>query len=270
MDELSSMRLRRLPTLTRLGLTCAILVLVAGYVAAGVFVAEHHGPRDGRPGLSLDDVEGVYHGVTVEPLLLALLERGHPAEVARAPAPESADLAHLTAWLRSGRVAEDWDNIDLGDGYGSPAEVVADACATCHQRGGDATRRAAPPLEFWDDVAKVALPREVLPTDTALLLASTHAHGPAMSAIAILAIVLASLTRWPRLLVGLAALAAGAGLLVDLAAWWLARDTAGLAPIIVIGGAAHAAGTCALLAMALLELWLPSRPESASRHAAGA
>lgn len=258
--RLEDLRLRSLGFLTRLGLSSGVLVLLGGYLAAGVFLAEHHGPRDGRPGLAIEDIEGVYHGVIVAPRLLSVLEDGHPGNLPGS-APLSADtkedIAHLVKWLRSGRVAEDWDNIDLGDGYGAPSEVVADACTKCHGRGAEGALRAEPMLEYWDDVAKVAVPRDVRPTDRALLLASTHAHAPAMASIAILAIVLGSLTCFPRVLVGLLALLSGAGLGVDLVAWWVARGTEGIAPVIVAGGVAHAVGTCALLGLVLLELWRP-------------
>lgn len=258
--SLGDLRLRSLGLLTRMGLSFGVLVLLGGYLAAGLFILEHHGPRDGREGLSLDDVEGVYHGVTVQPQLLAVLEGGHPRNLPGAAAlsqDEQDDIAHLIAWLKSGRVKEDWSNIDLGAGYGAPSEVLVDACAKCHGRSAEASLRAEPTLEFWDDVAKLALPREVLPTDEALLLASTHAHAPAMSMLSILAIVLASLTCWPRALVGVLAICSGLGLVVDIGAWWLARETAGLAWLIVGGGAAHALGTCALFALVLIELWRP-------------
>lgn len=258
--RLGDLRLRSLGLLTRVGLSFAVLVLLGGYLAAGVFVADHHGPRDGREGLQLDDIEGVYHGVTVAPRLLEVLQTGHPANLpgaAPSTQDDQDDLAHLTTWLQSGRVAEDWNNIDLGDGYGAPSEVLSDACAKCHSRGAGAAVRAEPMLEGWEDVSKLAVPRVVLPTDKALLLASTHAHAPAMSMVALLAILLSALTCWPRLLVGSCAVLAGAGLLLDLGAWWLARETAGLAWLIVAGGAAHALGTCALLALVLAELWRP-------------
>lgn len=258
--RLGDLRLRSLGVLTRVGLSFGVLMLLGGYLAAGAFIIEHHGPRDGQKGLSLDDVEGVYHGVTVQPQLLAVLERGHPGDLpgaAALSAAEKEDIAHLVTWLKSGRVQEDWGNIDLGDGYGAPSEVVVDACAKCHGRGADTALRAEPTLEFWDDVAKLALPREVLPTAEALLLASTHAHAPAMAMLSILAIVLASLTCWPRALVGVLAICSGLGLVVDIGAWWIARETAGLAWLIVVGGGAHALGTCALFALVLLELWRP-------------
>lgn len=256
----TDLRLRSLGFLTRVGLSFGVLVLLGGYLAAGVFLADHHGPRDGKEGLSLDDVEGVYHGVTVAPRLLEVLESGHPGTLPGAAAlskDEQDDVAHLVTWLKSGRVQENWDNIDFGDGYGAPSDVLVDACAKCHGRSAPEAVRTEPKLEFWDDVEKLALPRQVLPTDEALLLASTHAHAPAMAMLSILAIVLASMSIWPRALVGLLAIGSGLGLVVDLGAWWLARETAGLAWVIVLGGGAHAGGTCLLYALVLAELWRP-------------
>ncbi len=258
--RLADLRLRSLGFLTRVGLSFGVAMMLGGYLAAGIFLREHHGPRDGQPGLSLDDIEGTYHGVTVAPRLAAVLEAGHPGNLpGAAPLTQDQrdDIEHLVKWLRSGRVKEDWGNIDLNDGYGAPSEVLVDACASCHGRSAPEAQRAQPMLEYWDDVEKLALPREVLPTNKAVLLASTHAHAPAMATISLVAILLAALTFWPGWLVGLAAIASGAGLAGDIALWWIARDTPGLAALIVGAGFAHAAGTCALFALVLVELWRP-------------
>ena len=69
--------------------------------------------------------------------------------------------------------------------------------------------------------------------------------------------LLASMTCWPRWLVGGLVLVAGAGLLVDMASWWLARDNAIFVWTIVAGGFAFNAATGALIVGILVDVLRP-------------
>ena len=64
-------------------------------------------------------------------------------------------------------------------------------------------------------------------------------------------------TAMPGLLQGLLITATGAGLVLDLAAWWLARDNAGWVIAIVIGGTAYSVGIVLMTLAVFAELWRP-------------
>ena len=66
---MDSLLLRKMPLGLRISLSALILVLLGGYAASGLHMAEHHGPRDGQEGLTGDDITGVYHGVQSPPPL---------------------------------------------------------------------------------------------------------------------------------------------------------------------------------------------------------
>jgi len=248
---MSELRLRRLPAATRFGLSCVVLVLLGGFLASGLYMADHHENRDERAGLTLDDIEGHYHGVRTPSLLRDALERGHPEQLAAA----SRDT--LLAWLNGDRISEDYDNLDLGDQ--APAEILAGSCLGCHARNADDPIAASVPLDYWDDVKRIAFARTIEPVGTEVLLASTHTHALALGTVSALLILLASWTRFGRKLVPLVSAVMGCALLVDLAAWWLARDSAALVPLIVAGGAAFALGAVLLGVLILTDLWLPDR-----------
>lgn len=254
-----SFRLRSLPFAARLALTCLVLVNLGGYVASGLHVRGHHGNRDGRPELSYVDIAGAYHGVRSGAPLVTALRAGHPGELAGAEAPDEATRAALLDWLTGDpdQIVPNWDNLDLGEM--APAELLDVSCLPCHSRSAPEERRAEPPLEFVDDVRAVAFSRDVPRTDTAILLASTHAHAIALFTVTLIACALLYATRLPGTLKGTLSLLASGGLLADLAAWWLARESATFVVLIVAGGAAHAAGVGLAMLAVLVDVWWPTR-----------
>lgn len=246
-------RLRQLGFGQRLGLSMLLLVLLGGLAASFQFVRVHHGPRDGKPGLGLDDVRGVYHGIQRTAPLVTALERGHPETL---PLDQREMLLR---WLEGPRVSEDYDSLDLGDA--APAELLDAQCLSCHSRqatDGDGIGQTVP-LTYWDDVQKVAFSTQVEPMSEEILLATTHTHALSMALIGLVVVVLGSATRFSRGAVGALSLAVGLGLVLDIGGWWLARETVAFVPLIVLGGGAYGLGCVLLAVLALLELWLPAR-----------
>jgi len=253
--------LRSLPIEGRLALTCLMLVTLGGYLASGFHMKEQHQNRDGRPGLTMSDIQGVYHGVTTPARMGELLEAGHPREVEGAEPLDEPDVQALRDWLAGEKIAENWSNIDFGDGSGSPEEIAGATCGKCHGPQVPAEERATPLLSTWDHYSELCFDNTVAPTDEAILLMSTHTHALALGTITLLICALMYGTRFPSKMKGILALLASAGLLVDLAAWWLARDSAGFVPLIMAGGMAHAGGMVMMMLAVIADLWAPARPQ---------
>lgn len=243
--------LRTLPVGVRLGLSGLLLALLMGMTASAMHLYWHYENRDERPGLTRDDITGAYHGINAPSPLLAALERGHPQEL-----PGSQREA-LIAWLRGQRIAEDYDNLDMGEN--APAEVIATSCISCHSRqasGSDAKARATP-LDYWDDVKRIAYSREIRPTPAKITAMSMHAHALSLGTMSIVVAALALGTSLPRRLMnGLIGLT-GLALAADLAAWWLAREYAAFVSVIIGAGAVYNIGSALLMLLILADLWLP-------------
>ena len=233
----------------RLGLTCLVLVLLGGLVAAATHLWQHHEMRDERPGLTLDDLTGAYHGIRAKAPLLTALERGHPDDL------EAADHDALLAWLTGDRLTEDYDSLTLGDR--APAEILDRHCLECHARDAQDPIGKQLPLEYWDDVKAVAFSREVAPTSSEIVISSAHTHALGMGTMSVIALLLAWATRWPRGLVGLLSLGSGLGLLCDLGSWLPSREAAWLVPVLAASGAIWMTATALLLVLVLADLWLP-------------
>jgi hypothetical protein len=240
-------RLREFDFATRLAITCLVLVFAGGFAASAAHLVEHHENRDERPGVSLEDLEGAYHGVRVTAPLILALERNHPDDLS------DADHKILADWLAGARISEDFDNLDLGDS--APAEILGRSCMPCHSHA-EATDEA-PPLEYWEDVSKVAFSREVEPVPVKILAASTHTHALTLGALSLAIGLLWLATRWPRGLKSWLFALSCLALFVDLACWWLSRDNPGLVVLIAASGAVYAGTSVLFLLGILADLWLP-------------
>lgn len=250
-------RLCDLHVFTRLGVVLLTVTLLGGYVVSGLHLKWHYDTRDGAEGLTIDDIKGHYHGVQSPSPLIAALERGHPDDL---PEP---DREALLEWLRSGTaLSEQYDDLDLGDQ--APAEIIAVSCLDCHSRGAEGEEAYAQlPLEYWDDIQPIAYAKDIQPTSTEILAMSQHTHAPTMAVILMVLALLASMTRATRFIVGGIVFIGAAGLLGDMAAWWLARDNAAWVGVIVVGGFLYSASTSLVGLTIILDCLIPAtRPKA--------
>lgn len=243
------MKLRELPLGARLGIACLVLTILGGFAASAAQVFFHHRKKDDNPKLSIDDIKGAYHGVDITSPLLTSLKRGHPENL-----PE-ADRAALLTWLQGDRVGQDFDSLDLGDA--APGEIIARSCVSCHSRQStDAVAKKAP-LEYWDDVAKVAFSKSLSPVPEEILVVSTHTHALTLAPLSVVIAGLMILTRLPRRLVSLAIFLSGAGLFLDLGAWWVSRFEPAAVYLVVGSGGVYMAVTVLMLLAVLADLFMP-------------
>jgi hypothetical protein len=272
--ELPGFRLRRLSIPSRIAVACLALALAIGLAASLVHVANHHGGKDETAGLSLTDLEGAYHGVDQPSRLARSLDSDHVRE----HVPDPRELGALRDWLAGARVNQDYDDEDrLGEL--APALILERRCTSCHSRsptdaaGARGTAQSLP-LDSWGDVAKVAFERKLEKVPADILTLSTHVHATTLPLLALGCALLCFATSWPRGLVRWLVAIGALGLLVDLAAWWLARPDFLAAvlpfgrrifvPAIAAGGAAFAIALALQLALILVDVCLPP-PREPSR-----
>ncbi len=252
--------LRELGVLARLGIAGLVVTMIGGTIASGVYLSMHHGDRDQREGLTIDDVRAHYHGIVSPSPLLESLKSGHPESL------DEPDRQILVEWLQgdTATLSLAYDNLDLG--ADAPAEIIAVNCLDCHARaasgqveGPDGMLDTAPeiPLEYWDDVYALAISKDIRPVDAEILAASTHTHALGMASMGIAIGLLALLTSWPRLAVSLILCGTGLGLAADIGGWWLTRHNDLYAPVVVVGGLLFNGGICLLSVLILLDLCMP-------------
>ena len=232
MDQSWSLRTLSLPV--RIGLLGIVLVVWMGHAASLLHMYWHYENRDERAGFTIDDVRAAYHGIDAPAAMKTALETNHPAGLAQ-PTRDA-----LLAWLKGDKLAENYDNLDLGEN--SPAELIANNCNSCHARKAAKEKGAGIALEAWEDVRKVAFSRQINPVPIKVLAISTHTHALALAALSGVVIALAMCSTFARSggrVVPLLITCNGLGLAIDIASWWLARLQTPFVFTIVLGGAMY-------------------------------
>jgi len=252
--------------MTRLGITCLLFVFAGGIAASLQHMVNHHQNKDGKKGVSFDDIKGSYHGVYVPAPLVTALERKHPETL------PDAQRDVLLDWLLGKKdvtgkrpaggnpsLVETYDSIDMGDS--APIEIIAKNCLSCHSRKAPDTQAEAKkwPLDTLDDVKKISFEKRIDPPPTQILVLSTHTHAISLATMSVALVLLLLGTRWGRFITGSLILLTGAGLACDIGGWWLARSTAGAVILLMVGGAAYSAASVATLVAIMVDLWLPRR-----------
>lgn len=246
--------LRPLPFFFRVGLTILTVVLGGGFVASAGHLFNQHNKRDEIPGLTVDDVKGVYHGIRTRAPLLVALENDHPETL---PAD---DRDRLIKWLTSNRITEDYDNLDMGDN--APAEIIARNCVSCHARNASDPVARKLPLEFLDDIKAIAVSRDVTPNAKEILTTSTHTHAISLATFSFTLALLLALTRFRGRVTGVLLALHALGLICDIGGWWLTRLHPTFAYMIISGGAVYFITTGILTLQLVADLWLRNKPAS--------
>ena len=224
-----------------------VLLLGMGASAAHLWFVDHN--RDETAEMSMDDVRAAYHGLDRAPALQTALERGHPETLKK----EQRDV--LLKWVRSGRIMEDYDSIDLG--AASPSEIIASGCVSCHAAGGKDAKPAGIRLASMENLKKVAFGKKVNPTPVNVVAMSTHTHALSLGTLGLALAGLLWMTRVHRGLAGTMIGLMGVAMAADLGSWWWARVWSEAVWVIVVGGAVSNGMLVVMAAVVVGDLWWP-------------
>ncbi|MFK7760319.1 MAG: hypothetical protein AB8C13_10280 [Phycisphaerales bacterium] len=256
MNSTNMPQLRSLPYMFRAGIALLVLTLLGGYIVSGLHMRWHYDNRDEVPGLTINDIVGAYHGVQTPSPLIEALETGHPETLV------DEERNALLDWLKGDRLSQDYDNLDLGEF--APSEIIAFSCLDCHSRSSAGPDASDVSLEYWDDIRVLSVSKDIQPATPQIVAMSQHTHAPSMAVIMLMLALLGVMTRFSKQLVGFSVLVAGLGLLLDMSSWWITREIASFAYVIVLGGAMYAIGTMIVGVLVILDCVLPSRSKKAT------
>jgi hypothetical protein len=242
---LRGFRLAQLPVSARLAVTCFIVLIGFGYLVSLAHLFFTYSMKDGKPGLTADDLRIELVGNREKTLLESKLVGGSMEQYLTDPAERKIVLD----WIHGGGKEA---------GYSPVQAVFAKRCIGCHSPNGQAKFR---PLTNYTEVAAVIeQDRGESPAAWARV---AHIHLQSLGTIFLclgLLFAFAGLPEWIKaVLVPMPFLA----LVLDFGARALTPQVPVLVYVVMLGGALGAFSTFALLFGLFWELWLarPGRPD---------
>jgi hypothetical protein len=272
----------------KLTVTLFLALVGGGYGVALVNIYAHHHDADLEPGLTIDDLRRVYHGL--EKTFTSEMRESKPSEMLKEVSPGGRMRKHLEAggpeavraligWLEGGAKEADFGKAEqFLPGDPSPQQVIARQCTRCHNAAdGEASEKpyaesagAAPQYAMVIKLAQpIAGPIEkktetvyLAPTGWKELVQITHAHvfTIPLFALAVAGLfLLTGLRPAIKLLIGPLPLLAT---LCDLAGWWLARPFEPFIYVIAAAGAVFGASLGFQILCVFGSMWFGRKPQA--------
>ncbi len=229
--------LKSIPMYSKVGISILLIVAGVGYLLGFANIIVSYAPIDEQPGLSIRDIRIAFYGAREKTKLEKSID-GTMKEYFL----EEAGYEASKEWIAAGAKEADFPRIK---------EIFDVSCNTCHS--ADAQVAGVVTVEYAD-VAEYLKQDTGKSVSRLISLSHTHVHGtmPVMFAL----IFIFSFTLYKNWIKTLVIAFSAASILADVAAWWLAKLAAFLAPVVILGGLTLALANAALILLPLYELWI--------------
>ncbi len=229
--------LYKLPVGIKLGLTVLLLIAGIGYLLGFANIYLTYSQKDGKPGLSVQDIRLAFYGSREGTKLEKAIEGGMKQYFA-----SDADFQKVDQWVKAGGKEA---------GFADVQPVFLSSCATCHskdsQAGGVVTEDYASVSPLLAQDTGMPIPR---------LVSISHTHVLAMLPLMFVLVFVFSFTRFPQRLRNVIIVLALLTIPLDIGSWWLAKASAALAPLVILGGVCLGLAFLVLVLLPLYDLWL--------------
>ncbi len=216
-----------------------LLSIAIGYLfSLGQIYFSHQG-RDGNPGISVADIAIAYHG-SPEQTRLATAINGPMAGNLKS----AADKTVILDWIESGAQPAIYE--------AQVAPILQRDCQICHS---PASGMRVPPLTSYEQVVKLTEADRGASIPSLIRVSHIHLFGIAFILYMVGKLfVLCEIPVWlKRLTIGLPFL----GMLTDIFAWYLTRETPSFAYLLVISGALMGLSLNFQVLLSLYQMWIP-------------
>jgi len=194
-----------------------MLVMGIGYIFAMIQIYEVHAGRDGKPTLSVQDIQIAYSGSKSDTRLEVALKGPMSGMLS------AAERAIIVEWVRSGG-----SEID----YQTKVKPILDArCLACH----DGSNPHIPVLTSYSAIKELAQ----LDTGVSIgtLVRVSHIHLFGLSFIfAIMGLIFSHAHMRSQTLKTIVICAPFIAIFLDIASWWLTKVSIGFAYVVMVGG----------------------------------
>ena len=194
-----------------------LVILGIGYIFAMIQIYEVHAGRDGKPGLSVEDIKIAYSGsksdTRLEAALMGPMSSMLPAE----------ERATIISWVRDGESER---------GYQASVDPILQArCRSCH----NGSNPHIPTLMTYADVKAVA--RLDTGVSIGTLVRVSHIHLFGLSFIfGFMGLIFSHAYIRNQTVKIVAVCVPFIAIFLDIASWWLTKVSTGFAYVVMIGG----------------------------------
>lgn len=226
-----------IPISSKIAITGFLVAAGIGYLLGFANIYLTYSPIDEKPGMSVQDVAFAFYGKREATKLEKAVDGSMKTYF-----QNEGDYKAVKAWLAAG---------GSESGFAQVKPIFDSSCSTCHST---ASKVANVVTEKYSDVS------QYLAQDTGKsigrLVGISHTHMLATAPLLFLLAFVFAFTRYTERLKALVMGFAFFAILLDIGSWWLAKLSAGLAALVIVGGVSLAVSFAALILLSLTEMWL--------------
>jgi positive regulator of sigma E activity len=229
--------LGEIPVSSKIAVTGFLVAAGIGYLLGFANIYLTYSPVDEKPGMSVEDIAFAFYGKREATKLEKSIDGSMKSYF-----KSDGDYRAVKAWLSAG----------AGEaGFVQVKPIFDSSCSMCHST---ASKVANVVTETYADL------RPLLAQDTgksvARLVGISHTHMLATAPLLFLLAFVFAFARYPERLKVAVMSFASLAILLDIGSWWLARLSAGLAVLVIIGGVSLALSFAAFILLSLADMWL--------------
>lgn len=232
----------QLPQALKVLYTMVLLILGLGYIFAMIQIYEVHSGRDGRPGLSVEDIRIAYSGSKTDTRLEAAL-KGPMAGML-----PGEERAQIIAWVRDG---------GKEDAFGQIVQpILQNRCLGCH----NGSNPHIPSLTSYQEVKNLAQLDTGMSIGTLVRVSHIHLFGLTFI-FAFTGLIFSHAYVRRKYLKSIAVAMPFVAIFLDIMSWWLTKVSTPFAYVVFIGGALMGLSFAYQWFVSMYQLWFFKCPD---------
>ncbi|HEX19552.1 MAG TPA: hypothetical protein ENG78_01840 [Acidiferrobacteraceae bacterium] len=230
-----------LPPGSRVLYTMTLVVLGLGYLFAMIYIFEVHAGRDGKPGLSINDLVIAYSGSQKDTRLEAAIKGPMSGML------HKEDSAKIITWVRDGSKREDFKT--------KVAPILQEHCLSCH----DGSNPHIPDLKGYNNVMKTVQLDTGMNISTLVRVSHIHLFGMTFIFFVISLIFVHAYVRPPWLKSAII-VTPFVAIILDISAWYLTKVYTPFAWMVMIGGGFMGLAFAIQWIVSIYQMWFYKLP----------
>ncbi len=232
----------QVPTSLKTLYTMILIVLGIGYVFALIQIYEVQAGRDGRPGLSVEDIRIAYSGSKADTRLEIAL-KGPMAGML-----PGVERQRIFDWVRKDKASESAYQADI-------KPIVETRCKACH----NGANPHIPSLISYNELSKMVVLDTGVSVGTLVRVSHIHLFGITFI-FGFMGLVFCHAHMRSRVLKNVIIAMPFVAIILDIASWWLTKVSTPFAYVVVVGGGLMGISFAVQWLVSMYQMWLAKTP----------